>query len=75
MIQVMQLYDKCIGCNACVEIDRFRWRISRNTGKCVLIDGTIKKKWYSTLVGDDEHKTLTMAVKNCPVNIIRIKKV
>ena len=75
MIKVMQLYGKCIGCNACVEIDSFRWRISRESGKCILIGGKFKKGWYSSLVGDDEFDSLTIAAKNCPVNLIRVKKV
>lgn len=75
MIRVSQLHEKCIGCNACVEVDRFRWRITRATGKCILIDGTMKKGWFSALVGDDELPTIASAAKHCPVNIIKFEKV
>lgn len=71
MIRVLQLQEKCIGCNACVEVDRFRWRISKKSGKCVLIDGKEKKGWYSALVGDDELELLERAALHCPVNIIK----
>ena len=54
MIRVVQHRHKCIGCNACVEADPFRWRISRKDGKSVLIGGKEKKGWYSVLVDDDE---------------------
>jgi ferredoxin len=75
MIRVMQLQEKCIGCNACVEVDRFRWRISKNNGKCVLIDGVEKKGWFTTLVGEDELETLQRAKNHCPVNIIKFEVV
>lgn len=75
MIRVMQFQEKCIGCNACVEVDRFRWRISKSNGKCVLIDGIENKGWFSTLVGDDELATLERAKVHCPVNIIKYEKV
>lgn len=71
MIRVVQHRQKCIGCNACVEADPFRWRISRNDGKCVLIGGKEKKGWYSVLVDDDELERLEQAKTHCPVNIIR----
>lgn len=73
MIRVLQLHEKCIGCNACVEVDKYRWRISRSTGKCVLINGVYKKGWYSTTVGDDELELLRIAAQHCPVNIIKFE--
>ena len=73
MIRVVQHRFKCIGCNACVEADSFRWRISRKDGKSVLIGGTEKKGWFSVVVDDDEEPRLFQAAKHCPVNIIRFE--
>jgi len=75
MIKILQHRDKCIGCNACVEADPFRWRISKNDGKCVLIGGTEKKGWFSVVVSDDEMKYIESAANNCPVNIIKWNKI
>ena len=74
MIRVVQHRFKCIGCNACVEADKYRWRISRKDGKSTLIGGKEKKGWYSVLVDDDELPMLEAAAKHCPVNIIRYEK-
>jgi ferredoxin len=74
MIRVVQHRHKCIGCNACVEADPFRWRISRKDGKSVLIGGKEKRGWYSVLVEDDEELTIQQATMHCPVNIIRFEK-
>lgn len=74
MIRVLQHRHKCIGCNACVEADPFRWRISRKDGKSVLIGGKEKRGWYSVLVDDDEEAMLLQAATHCPVNIIRFEQ-
>jgi len=71
MIRVIQHRHKCIGCNACVEADKYRWRISRKDGKSTLIGGTEKKGWFSVVVDDDEAQQLEAAKIHCPVNIIR----
>lgn len=71
MIKIFQLRDKCIGCNACVEADPFRWRITKNDGKCVLIGGKEKKGWFMVDVPDDELELVKSAANNCPVNIIK----
>lgn len=71
MIRVLQHRHKCIGCNACVEADKYRWRISRKDGKCTLIGGVEKKGWFSVVVEDDELATVEAAARHCPVNIIR----
>ena len=54
MVRITQLRAKCIGCNACVEADKYRWRVSKKDGKCTLIGGKEKKGWYTVLVEDDE---------------------
>lgn len=75
MIRVLQHRHKCIGCNACVEADKFRWRISKKDGKCTLIGGIEKKGWFQVLVDDEEESQLSAAAEHCPVRIIRFEKV
>lgn len=71
MIRILQHRYKCIGCNACVEADKYRWRISKKDGKSILIGGKEKKGWFSVVVDNDERIALSNAVNHCPVNIIR----
>lgn len=75
MVRIIQLRAKCIGCNACVEADKYRWRVSKKDGKCTLIGGKEKKGWYSVLVDDDELEANLIASKHCPVNIIKVERV
>lgn len=75
MIRILQHRFKCIGCNACVEADKYRWRISKKDGKSTLIGGVEKKGWFSVVVDDDEQMALEAAKKHCPVNIIRFEEI
>nr|WP_294858562.1 ferredoxin [uncultured Fluviicola sp.] len=75
MIRILQHRHKCIGCNACVEADKYRWRISKKDGKCTLVGSTEKKGWFSIVVDDDEGSAIEQAARNCPVNIIRYLEV
>lgn len=75
MVRITQYRCKCIGCNACVEADAFRWRMSRKDGKCTLVQGKEKKNIYTILVGDDEYESNRRAAANCPVNIIKVEKI
>jgi len=72
MIRIIQLRDKCIGCNACVEAAHSRWRMSRKDGKSVLIGAVEKKEVYSVIVGDDELPENMRALRNCPTKVIQI---
>ena len=74
MIRIEHLRRKCIGCNACVEIAPYRWRVSKKDGKCTLIGGSLKKEIYTIFVDDEEEREAKMAAKNCPVKIIRVEK-
>lgn len=71
MIRILQHRHKCIGCNACVEVDKFRWRMSKKDGKCTLIGSVEKKGWFSVVVDTDESERIRTAEQHCPVNIIR----
>jgi ferredoxin len=75
MVKIVHYRAKCIGCNACVEVDKSRWRMSRKDGKCNLVRGTEKKGIYSAVADDDDYKSLMAAAKSCPVRIIKIKKI
>jgi ferredoxin len=57
-----------------VEVDKYRWRISKKDGKSTLIGGVEKRGWFSVVVEDDEEPALDAAAKHCPVNIIRYEK-
>jgi len=72
MIGIIQHRDKCIGCNACVEASRSRWRMSRVDGKSVLIGAIKKKNIYIVNAGDDERYENMQAAGNCPVGVIHI---
>lgn len=74
MLQIYHQRHKCIGCNACVEVDKGRWRISRKDGKSILIGGKSIKGIYRTTVGNDEVISVMKAVKNCPLKIIKTQK-
>jgi ferredoxin len=75
MLRVFHYRSKCIGCNACVEADKSRWRMSRKDGKCILIGGENKKGVFRTEVDESEHDDILKAVKNCPVKIIRYNRI
>lgn len=75
MIRIVQHRYKCIGCNACVEADKYRWRISKKDGKSTLIGGTEKKGWFSVVADDDEIPAVEAAMQHCPVNIIRYDRI
>ena len=74
MFRIIHHRQKCIGCNACVEVAPYRCRISKKDGKSVLIEGKEKKGIYNANVSDDEFEENQIAAQNCPVNIIRIEK-
>ena len=74
MFRIAHFRNKCIGCNACIEVAPDRWRMSLKDGKSVLIGGREKKGIYHAKVGYDELDDNKIAAKNCPVNIIRIQE-
>ncbi|MDI1353285.1 MAG: ferredoxin [bacterium] len=74
MMRIFFHRSKCIGCNACVETDKSRWRVSRKDGKCNLVGATEKKGIYRADVEDDESESLLKASKTCPVKIIKFEK-
>ena len=71
MISISYYRSKCIGCNACVEADPERWRVSKKDGKCNLVGGKEKKGIYQLVVGNEEENALKAASANCPSKIIK----
>ena len=71
MISISYYRIKCIGCNACVEADPNRWRVSKKDGKCNLVGGKEKNGIYISQVGSEELGLLEAAKKNCPAKIIK----
>lgn len=74
MYRVFHYRKKCIGCNACVEADKNRWRMSRKDGKSIFIGGKNAKEIYIGEFENEEFYTIMKAVKICSVKIIRIEK-
>jgi ferredoxin len=75
MIRITYFRSKCIGCNACVEVDPFRWRVSKKDGKCTLVEGKEKKGVFFATINEDEYDRNKTAAINCPVNIIRVEHI
>jgi len=73
MIRILQQRENCIGCNACVEIDPDRWRMSRKDGKSTLVGGELKRNFYTVIAPDEELENSQAAAKNCPVSIIQVQ--
>lgn len=73
MPKIIHLRQRCIGCNACVEIAFDRWRMSKKDGKAVLLGGKEKKGIYQVEIGHEEVEANELAIKACPVNVIRME--
>ena len=67
--------NKCIGCNACVEANRTRWRLSRKDGKCTLVGAKEKSGIWIVDVEEEEYEANIKASQNCPVKIIRVETI
>ena len=75
MPKLFHYRQRCIGCNACVEIAFDRWRMSKKDGKAVLLGGVEKKGVYQVSIHHDEVEENELAIKACPVNVIKIEGV
>ena len=76
MVRIFFQRSKCIGCNACVEANKSRWRVSRKDGKCNLVGGKETRKGvYMAKVEDEEYSSNLKAAKNCAVKIIQLEKI
>lgn len=73
MFKIFHHRNRCIGCNACVEIAHQRWRMSKKDGKAVLLGAKEKKGIHHMELEDDELESNQLAAKACPVNIIKFQ--
>lgn len=72
MFKLFHYRNRCIGCNACVEIAYQRWRMSKKDGKAVLLGATEKKGIYQISLSEDELPENQQAMEACPVKVIQI---
>ncbi len=74
MARIFYHRQKCIGCNACVEAQPSRWRVSRKDGRSNLIGSIEKRGIYQVKVPLEELEGNLKAEKNCPVNVIKVEQ-
>lgn len=74
MVRIFHQRNKCIGCNACVEVHRDRWRMSRRDGKSTLVGATEQNGIYTMTVEADEFQSNQRAAMNCPMKIIKVEQ-
>lgn len=74
MIRIIHFREKCIGCNACVELAPDRWRMSKKDGKSVLLEGKELNSVFTAVAGDEEFKANQSAARTCPTNVIKVEK-
>lgn len=72
MFKLIHYRNRCIGCNACVEIAYNRWRMSKKDGKVVLLGAIEKKGIYQVRLNEDEFPENEQALEACPVKVIQI---
>jgi len=76
MVRIFFQRHKCIGCNACVEANKNRWRMSRKDGKSNLVGGEEKRGGiFIADVEDEEYSSNLKASKNCASKIITVEKI
>ena len=72
MPKLIHYRNRCIGCNACVEIAFERWRMSKKDGKAVLLGAVEKKGIYQVVITEAERAANQQALEACPVKIIQL---
>ena len=75
MVRIFFNRSKCIGCNACVEINPGRWRVSRKDGRCNLIAASEKGGLFRVIVAEEEYQLNAAAASACPAKIIKVERV
>lgn len=74
MIQVTQIRKKCIGCNACAEMDPGNWRMSRKDGKATLIHAKERKGYFNLELPSGDYVQQKQIAAACASRCILIKK-
>ncbi len=75
MIVITYQREKCIGCNYCVEVAEYRWRMSKKDGKAVLLNSKERRGFYTIRVNHIELEDNKIAAERCPVKIIHVKEI
>jgi ferredoxin len=71
MFKLIHYRNRCIGCNACVEIAYHRWRMSKKmVRRCCWV--LSKKGIYQVQLNEDELPENEQALEACPVKVIQI---
>lgn len=74
-MKIVHLRDKCIGCNACVEVASSFWKISNKDGKVNLLNAVKKRDNIFVLdINEFDFEINNKASESCPVNCIKIEK-
>ena len=73
MFKLIHYRNRCIGCNACVEISYQRWRMSKKDGKAVLLGSKDKKGFWAVAILEQDVEVNQKAAQACPVNIIQVR--
>lgn len=73
MPKLIHFRQRCIGCNACVEIDYKHWRMSKKDGKAVLLKAIDKKGVFQIDINYEDIPLCEKVIKACPVNVIRLE--
>ncbi|MFC3812910.1 ferredoxin [Lacihabitans lacunae] len=74
MFRVFHYRNRCIGCNACVEIAFEQWRMSKKDGKAVLLGAKEKKGVYNISLPEAVLEENIQAMEACPVKVIKIER-
>ena len=70
-IKIIHDQNRCIGCNACVNLAPQNWRINEN-GKAELIGSKKKGKYFVGEIFECDKENNQDAAKACPMQIITI---
>lgn len=73
MPKLIHYRQRCIGCNACVEIAFERWRMSKKDGKAVLLGAIEKKGVFQADILYEEVDDNLRVIAACPINIIKLE--
>ncbi|MBI2572577.1 ferredoxin [Candidatus Woesearchaeota archaeon] len=74
MPTLIHLRERCIGCNACVELDPQHWEINPLDGKSILKKGIQKGETTILSISQIELEVSLRTVRDCPMRIIKVHK-
>lgn len=74
MPNVVHYREKCIGCNACVELAPEFWEMDEKDGKSNLKKAEKKRECFVLKINEMDKEINELAAEYCPVNIIKVQK-